>query len=270
MTKMLLRWMVWAACLFVSFGASAQTVGGKEYVLGSGDVIRVSVFQNPDLLVETRVSENGAISFPLIGQVILGGKTLAAAEKTIADALKNGKFINDPQVTVLVVQVKGNQASILGYVNRPGRYPLEIAGMRLADLLALAGGATVDGSDTAVLTGTRDGKPYRQEIDVPGLFTRESSEESNPVILNNDIVYVGRAAIAYVYGEAQRPGPVRVDRGMNVRQVLAAAGGPTLRGTERGLKLHRKDEAGKVQILTPAMDDRVRDGDVIYVRESLF
>jgi len=260
--------MVWALCLFVSFGASAQN--NKEYVLGSGDVIRVSVFQNPDLLVETRVSESGTISFPLIGQVTLGGKSISAAEKTIADALKAGKFINDPQVTILVVQVKGNQASILGYVSRPGRYPLEVAGMRLADLLALAGGATAEGSDTAVLTGTRDGKPFRQEIDVPALFARDASDENNPVIQNNDIVYVARAAIAYVYGEAQRPGPVRVDRGMNVRQVLAAAGGPTLRGTERGLKLHRKDASGKVQILTPNMDDPVRDGDVIYVRESLF
>lgn len=268
MTKLLLRWMVWATCLFVSFGASAQT--SKEYVLGSGDVIRVSVFQNPDLLVETRVSEAGTISFPLIGQVTVGGKSISDAEKTIADGLRNGKFINDPQVTILVLQIKGNQASILGYVNRPGRYPLEVAGMRLADLLALAGGATPDGSDTAVLTGTRDGKAFRREIDVPSLFGPSANDENNPVIRNNDIVYVGRAAIAYVYGEAQRPGPVRIQRDMNVRQALAAAGGPTLRGTERGLKLHRKDESGKTQILSASMDDLVRDGDVIYVRESLF
>lgn len=268
MTKTLLRWMVWAACLFVSFGASAQA--GKEYVLGSGDVIRVSVFQNPDLLVETRVSEAGTISFPLIGQVALGGKSISSAEKTIADALKAGRFINDPQVTILVLQIKGNQASILGYVNRPGRYPLEVAGMRLADLLALGGGATTDGSDTAVLTGVRDGKAFRQEIDVPSLFGPNASDANNPVLQNNDIVYIGRAAIAYVYGEVQRPGPVRLQREMSVRQTLAAAGGPTLRGTERGLKVHRRDASGKVAIIEPDMNEPVIDGDVIYVRESLF
>ena len=53
-------------------------------------------------------------------------------------------------------------------------------------------------------------------------------------------------------------------------QALATGGGLTLRGTEKGIRVHRKNASGKVEVLQPAMDDKVQDGDVVYVRESLF
>jgi polysaccharide biosynthesis/export protein len=68
----------------------------------------------------------------------------------------------------------------------------------------------------------------------------------------------------------QRPGALRIERGMTVLQGLAASGGLTQRGTEKGIRLHRKSGDGKVQVLQPAMDDKVLDGDVVFVRESLF
>ncbi|MEI6130266.1 MAG: hypothetical protein WCR59_09405, partial [Planctomycetota bacterium] len=55
-----------------------------------------------------------------------------------ADGLRSGNFVKQPQVTLVVTQVRGNQASVLGMVNRPGRYPIEVADMRLTDLLAMA------------------------------------------------------------------------------------------------------------------------------------
>jgi polysaccharide export outer membrane protein len=57
---------------------------------------------------------------------------------------------------------------------------------------------------------------------------------------------------------------------MTVMQALAAGGGLNQRGTERGIRVHRKAADGKVQILQPGMDDSLRDGDVVYVKESLF
>ena len=90
------------------------------------------------------------------------------------------------------------------------------------------------------------------------------------LVLHGDVVYVERAPVAYIYGEVQRPGPMRLERGLTVMQALATGGGLTLRGTERGLRLHRKGADGKLQVLQPAMDDVLLDGDVVYVRESLF
>lgn len=261
-------WIVAAFGLLFALGASAETTG-KEYVLGSGDIVHITVYQNPDLTLDARISEAGVISFPLIGQIKLGDLSVSQAEKALADSLKKGRFLNDPQVTLLVTQVKGNQASILGQVTRPGRYPLDAADMRFTDLLAQAGGAQLDGSEIAVLTGVRNGKPFRIEIDVPSLFGA-SGNGQDPIIQNGDVIYVARAPMVYIYGEVQRPGQVRLERAMTVRQALAAGGGPSLRGTEKGLALHRRDADGKVQILKPGMDDQLQNGDVIYVRESLF
>ena len=96
-----------------------------------------------------------------------------------------------------------------------------------------------------------------------------SSGGQDILIQNGDEIWVDRAPTVYIYGEVQRPGPVRLERGMTLMQALAAGGGLTQRGTERGIRVHR-GAGDKVQILQPAMTDRLQNGDVIYVRESLF
>lgn len=251
-------------------GAPAASGAAAEYRLGSGDVVRIVVYQNPDLTLETRVSESGVVSFPLLGNVRIGGLGVSAAEKLIADGLKNGNFVKQPQVTLTLLQIKGNQASVLGQVNRPGRYPIETADMRLTDLLANAGGVATTGGDILVLTGTRNGKPFRMEIDLPNVFSAEQNRTNDVLIQNGDVLWVDRAPLVYIYGEVQRPGPMRLERGMTLMQVLAAGGGLNQRGTERGIRVHRKGADGKVEVLQPGMDDGVKDGDVVYVKESLF
>jgi polysaccharide export outer membrane protein len=248
---------------------AANAPTAAEYRLGSGDVVRISVYQNPDLTLETRVTEAGIVSYPLLGTIRLGNLSVTAAEKLIADGLRNGNFVKQPQVTIVVLQVRGNQASVLGQVNRPGRYPIEVADMRLTDLLAMAGGAAVNGSDVVVVTGERNGKPFRQEIDLPTVFA-QGGKDKDILILNGDAVWVERQPLVYIYGEVQRPGPMRVERSMTVMQALATGGGLTARGTQKGIRVHRKGADGKVQVIEPSMDDKVLDGDVVYVRESLF
>ena len=140
--------------------------------------------------------------------------------------------------------------------------------MRMSELVALAGGVATTGSDIVTLTGIRNGKPLRLQVDLPTLFN--STSTNDPVVQNGDVVYVDRMPLIYVYGEVQRPGALRLERGMTVLQGLAASGGLTQRGTEKGIRLHRKGADGKVQIFQPVMDDKILDGDVLYVRESLF
>jgi polysaccharide export outer membrane protein len=241
----------------------------NAYRLGAGDVIRVSVYQSPDLQLEARLSEAGVISYPLLGSVNLGGLSVSEAERRIADGLRTGGFVREPQVSVLVVQVRGHQASVLGQVNRPGRFPIESAEMRLTDLLATAGGVATNGADVVTVVGERNSQPYRVEIDLPGLF-RGAGATEDPLIRNGDTVYVDRAPLVYIYGEVQRPGALRLERDMTLLQALATGGGLTQRGTDKGIRVHRAGSDGKVQVLQPAMDDRVQQGDVVYVRESLF
>lgn len=252
--------------------AAAAASAAPEYRLGAGDVVRIVVYQNPDLTLETRVSETGVVSYPLLGSVRIGGLGVSAAEKLIADGLKNGGFVKSPQVTLILLQVKGNQASVLGQVNRPGRYPIETTDMRMTDLLANAGGVASTGADIVVLSGTRAGKPFRMEIDLPSVFgpSTDNGRASDVVIQNGDVLWVDRAPLVYIYGEVQRPGPMRLERGMTLMQALASGGGLNQRGTERGIRVHRRAADGKVQVVQPGMDDSLKDGDVVYVKESLF
>ena len=263
--------------LLLATGVSAQVAPvvkpaaatPAEYMLGSGDVLRVLVFQNPDLTLETRVTETGLVSYPLLGNVRLGGQSVTAAEKIIADGLRNGNFVKNPQVTIVVLQVRGNQVSVLGQVNRPGRYPLEVADMRLTDLLATAGGTASSGADLVVVTGKRNGQPFREEVDLPSLFA-PGGNTKDLLVLNGDTVWVDRQPLVYIYGEVQRPGPMRLERGMTLMQALATGGGLTQRGTEKGIRVHRKAADGSTKVMQTVLDARMEDGDVVYVRESLF
>ncbi len=248
--------------------AQAQSAQ-PEYELGKGDNIRILVFQNPDLTVETRVTENGTISYPLVGTLKIGGLTIPAAEQLIAKALADGGFIQKPQVNILLLQNRGNQVSVLGAVNRAGRFPLETFNTRLSEMIAIAGGISPAGADVAIVTGVRDGKPFRRDIDIAGMFL-DNALQNDLVVAGGDVIYVHRMPLFYIYGEVQKPGSARVERAMTVRQALAQSGGPTIRGTERRVRLFRRGASGKVETLSPALDDAVLPDDVFYVNESLF
>ena len=156
----------------------------------------------------------------------------------------------------MVLQVRGNQASVLGQVNRPGRFPIEVADMRLTDLLAMAGGTAANGADIVVVTGTRNGQPFRKEVDLPTAVRRRRPASKDMLIQNGDVIWVDRQPLVYIYGEVQRPGPMRLERGMTLMQALATGGGLTQRGTEKGIRVHRKAADGKVQVMQPEMDDK--------------
>lgn len=245
------------------------TQSQPDYQLSPGDTIKILVFQSPDLTLETQVTEQGTITFPLVGTLKIGGMAVAAAEQTIANALRDGGFLKQPHVNIVVMTRLGNAVSVLGQVMKPGRYPLETVNVRVSEMIAVAGGVAPGGGDVAVMTGTRDGKPFRYEIDVAGIFLATSNLESDAIVAPGDVIYVHRAPMFYIYGEVQKPGAYRVERGMTVRQALAQGGGPTARGTERRMGLYRKG-SGKVTDTRADLSDPVQPNDVFYVKESLF
>ena len=252
--------------------ATAQDKGKSgldQYRLGAGDEIKVSVFQNPDLTVETRVGEDGYITYPLVGRVRVGGMTLAAAERSLAQALEKGKFLQRPQVNISPLQMRSMQVSVLGEVRQPGRFALQTVNTRISEMLAMAGGIGPTGADVAIVTGQRAGKPFRKEIDIPALFLAKGLDDDIPVAAG-DVIFVQRAPVFYIYGEVQSPGSDKIQRDMTVRQALAQGGGLTPRGNERRLELHRRDAEGKLKVHKPKPDDPVQPDDVLQVHEALF
>lgn len=247
----------------------AEVAEAAGYRLAPGDLVRITVYQNPDLTLETRLTDSGGLSYPLVGVLQLGGLGIAAAERRVADALRQGQFVRQPQVVITLLEVRGHQASVLGQVNRPGRYPIEVTTLRLSDLLALAGGTAPAGADRVVVSGLREGLPFRAEVDLPSLFGPEGRER-DVFIRHGDTVWVDRQPQLYIYGEVQRPGALRLERGMTLMQALATGGGLTARGTEKGIRIHRRGTDGRVTVLRPGMHETVREGDVVHVAESLF
>ena len=266
--------------LTAAFALCAQAQDRQpEYELGSGDNIRIQVFQNPDLTLETRVTENGNIRYPLIGVVKIGGMAIASAEQTIAKALRTAASSSSRRSTSCSCRIaatrflsSGRSTARAAIRWRPSTresprwWPLPAA---LPRHTGTANGIVAAGADVAILTGMRDGKPFRKEIDIPGMFL-DNRLDDDIVVAGGDVIYVNRAPIFYIYGEVQRPGSYRIERGMTMRQALAQGGGPTLRGTERRLRLYRRGADGEVEMLGPDLNDLVRPDDVLYVRESLF
>jgi polysaccharide biosynthesis/export protein len=237
--------------------------------LGAGDVIRVTVYQNPDLTTEATVGDTGTITFPLIGEVAVGGLAPADAQARIAQHLASGRFVLKPQVNLSVLRVRSRQVSVLGEVSRPGRYALDDVSSHLTDILAQAGGITAAGDATVVVMQNRDGKTRRELVDVAGMY-RNGDLSNNVRLENGDVVYVERAAQFYVSGEVQRAGAYRLEPDMTVMQAVSVGGGLTPRGTLRGLQIHRRDADGRVHLVAAKPSDRVRADDVIVVHASLF
>jgi len=265
-----LLWMLFSALIAATPAHSqSRDASRSNEALGAGDSVRVTVFQNPDLTTDARVSPRGTIVFPLVGEIELGGLTPAQAGNRIADQLRRGGFMVKPQVAVSILQVRSRQVHVLGQLQRPGSYVLEDTGARLTDILTLAGGISSTGADTVTLLSNRGGKSITRDIDVPSIF-RGGDASTNIQIENGDTIFVERAPVFYIYGEVQRAGAYRLEPNMIVMQALALGGGLTLRATERGIGVHRRMPNGKFMKLEAKLTDPVQAEDVVVVRESLF
>lgn len=269
-----LAWLLLAAiaiAIAAPVAAQPQAVDTRQTkeTLGAGDSIRITVFQNQDLTTETRISPKGSIVFPLIGEVSLDGLTPSQAGSRIADQLKRGRFIVNPQVAVAIVQVRSRQVYVLGQLLRPGNYVLEDTGSRLTDILTLAGGISPTGADTVTILKRRGGAPEKRKIDVPAIF-RGGDPTTNIEIESGDTIFVERAPVFYIYGEVQRAGAYRLEPHMIVMQALSLGGGLTARGTERGVGIHRRQPNGQFRKLDAKLTDAIQADDVVFVRESLF
>ena len=249
--------MIRIAMLFLMMAACAAAVAQSAQKLGPGDTVHVSVFGQPDLTTDARLSERGTIDMPLLGQVRIGGQTSADAAGTIAKALKKGEYLKHPQVTVAVTAVRSRQVSLLGLVVHPGRYPIEEAHLGVADVIAAAGGIAPGGSDT--VTVIRD-----------GAAKKVSALSSDFFLKPGDTIYVDRAPVFYIYGEVTRSGAYPVTPHMTVMQAISIGGGITPRGSDRRVKLRRVGADGKVVEKDANLQDVVKANDVIYVKESIF
>ena len=276
LTKLTTAFVIVLMSVATGFAQDKSGAAGKaalrDYQLAAGDTIHIVVFQSPDLTLDTRVSETGTITFPLAGSVSIGGLTIAAAEGKIASALESGGFVKKPQVNINLVQIIGNQVAVLGYVNRPGSYPLMTFNTRLSQILATAGGielGQVQGSFIVILSGVREGRNFTKRIDIRSVYLDDHPED-DVVLYGGDSIFVPKSEVYYIYGQVTHPGQLPLERNMTLVEALASAGGPTPRGSERRIRVTRRGSDGTQNQVSLNLEDPVLPDDVIYVNESFF
>jgi len=151
--------------LLSSFTVSAETdvlAGNATYKLSSGDIIRVTVYGEPDLSIEqTRLTDAGTFSYPFVGEVKAQGRTAAELERLLSNALQGG-FLVEPRVSVSVLEYR--EFYISGEVKQPGGYKYQ-PGLNLRRAIALAGGLT-ERASTRRITIVRDIDPERKPVKV--------------------------------------------------------------------------------------------------------
>ena len=121
----------------ISTSGTAGKPHDETYVIGTDDVLSINVWKEPEVSRTVPVRSDGRISVPLAGEVQASGETPRQLEKDLATKLRN--FISNPEVTVMVTEVKSQRFNILGQVSRPGTYPLTNAS-NVLDAIAMAGG----------------------------------------------------------------------------------------------------------------------------------
>lgn len=239
--------------------AAAPAADGG-YVLGEGDVVEVSVLGRDDFRSRVRVQVDGSVQLPLIGRVVVAGRTALQVGEDVKRALRSGGYFSNPVVNVDIATYASRYITVLGEVGSPGLVPID-RGYRVSEILARVGGVKETGADNITL---RRASGEEQQLAVVALATGGPNED--PIVSPGDKLYIPAAKTFYIYGQVTAPGTYRLDSEMTLRKALARGGGLTPSGSEKRVRVYR---AGQ-EIKKSGLNDGVQPGDVIVVGERFF
>lgn len=252
-----------------------------EYKIGPKDLLEISVFGVDDLSKTVRVSEDGKITFPPLGEVEVEGLTKSEIEKKLSTLLEQ-QYLQSPQVTVFIKEYLSKKVSVLGAVMKPGPYEL-LGDMTLLDIISQAGGLTgLHGDHILVIRQNPDGTSMSLEIPIEDLFEKGDAALNIP-LMPKDIVNVLMVQIVkvYVFGQVKNPGALEVKKNMipTLLRAIAQAGGFAERAAKSRVLIKRQNPDGteteiKVNVKDIMKGKRrdipLKEGDVIIVPESIF
>ena len=162
-----------------------------DYVLQPLDVIKLEVFQEPDMERQVRLSQESVVTLPLIQAVSLKGKTLQQAQEIIR-VLYDRDFLVNPQVNLTLVESAKRDVKVLGQVDKAGAVEIPTdKPLKLLDAIALAGGFTrlADRKHVTLTRGNPDGTTTTTEINADAIL--QSKEGSDTWVLReNDVIFV--------------------------------------------------------------------------------
>jgi polysaccharide biosynthesis/export protein len=259
--------------------ADAQTT--QDHPVGAEDLLEISVFEIPELNRTVRVSENGTISLPLLGEMKVKGLTAMGLEGRLREELAK-KYLKDPQVSVFVREYGSKKVSVIGAVGKPGVY--EMLGPRtLLQVLSQAGGLTEDsGAELYVIRGTQNGGPALIAVNVGDLMANRNPALNVPIYPGDILsVPIDRQVYIYVDGAVKTPGRIEQlsSRTITLLQAIAKAGGATERADLKRAQILRRGDHGTQEVVKVNLkrvrsgkepDPALQDGDLVVVPETFF
>ncbi len=276
-----MRKLILLLVLCLGFGGAFAHAQSKNpgYRIGPKDQLRIQVFEVPELNVDRRVSENGMINLPLIGDVPAAGLTeeeLAARLKALLEV----KYVQRASTAVEVTEFRSKPISVIGAVKTPGNLAFSGRWTLIEALTAAGGLAENHGNRIYVLRKAENGLSDQVAIDVVDLLVRADPRVNIP-ILASDLINVPTAVEVTIYclGEVARPGALEfksTDR-ITLLAAIARAGGLTDRAANR-LTIKRTAGGGAREIVADYkrilsgkdQDVALVEGDVLVVKESFF
>ena len=267
--------------LLASTGAFAQEAPRPDlaYRLGPKDLIRIKVFEVPELNVDSRVSDAGNVTLPLIGDIAASGLTESEFAARLKELLE-ARYVNRATVTVSIVEARSRPIRMLGAVRQPGN--LDLPGhWTLLDVLAAAGGLADNHGDMIyVLRRAENGLSDQLAIPVDDLLVRGLPEANIPIQTADLINVPVRTTLSvYCLGAVRNPGEVHFEstETITLLAVIVRAGGLTDAASKKIRVRRRGDATGeelivdyKKLIAGTEVDPVLGEGDVIVVKESLF
>jgi polysaccharide export outer membrane protein len=258
---------------------------GSGYRIGPRDLVKIEVYDVPELNVERRVSESGAINLPLIGDVPVGGKTEEQVTQDLKDLL-GSKYLQRASVGVKVLEFRSRPIAVLGAVKQPGNLAFSGRWSLLEALTAAGGLAENHGNVIYVLRRSDNGLSDQIAINVDDLMVRADPQVNVPIFAN-DLINVPATVEVTVYclGQVGQPGALtfKSTERITLLAAIARAGGLTDRASSRILIKRAAPAAGSGGRPSPEItvdykrilaskdpDVELQQGDVVVVKESFF
>lgn len=244
-------------------------VWAGEYLVGPGDVLAISVYDNDDLATKVRVSNSGTIVMPLLGQVEVEGGTVNSITDKITNLLADGYLIN-PQVNIFVEEYGSKKVVILGNVRNPGLIKLS-GPTNFLELVSQAGGLEKDAGDTATIQHKKSDGENAEVIVVDLLALIEEGDlNQNVQIQDGDTVFISKAGMCFITGEVEKAGTYSCGDGTTVLRLVALAGGFTGKAAKSSVRIVRIVNNEKTIFKNVDLYTSLQDNDVVVVPESFF
>ncbi len=271
-----------ALILFLAWsGVYSQEAVSQDYRIGPKDLLEISVFGVPDLNRKVRVSEDGKIGLPLVGEITAEGLTKSGLEKKLTELLEE-KYIQNPQVTVFILEYESKKVSVIGAVKNTGTYQL-LGRQTLLQIISEAGGFSSEaGNEIIVIRQLPGGGSTSLTIPLEDLMVKGDAKLNIPLEPNDIInVLIEEMVVVYVTGEVRQPGALSVKKSNipTLLRAIAQAGGFTERASKGGVLIKRRDKNGKEtrekvnvkDIINGKKDDiQLKENDIVIVPETIF